>query len=86
MIPTRAFENNLFLAYSNWAGTDPYGRYLGESVICDPNGRDVARAGAAETLIEACLDPCLIGLARARLPHLRDLGEGRYTASARSSD
>ena len=79
MIPTRAFENNVFLAYSNWAGRDPVVDYLGASVICGVKGEDLARAGSDEELIRATLDPATIAPARDRLPYLRDSADGRHS-------
>ena len=73
MIPTRAFENGLFLAYANYAGSAFGLDYLGESRIVGPDGRDLACAGTEETLISARLDLSRIAAARSRLPYLSDL-------------
>jgi len=78
VIPARAFENNLFLAYANHAGTERGRRFLGESVIVSPFGRDLARAGAGEALITARLDASEITRARQRLPFLDDLAQSCY--------
>ena len=72
LVPSRAFENNVFLAYANYAGEDPRCRYIGDSVICSPMGADLARAGDAPELIQAQLDTSAIDSARARLPYLVD--------------
>lgn len=70
MIPTRAFENGVFLLYANHAGREGDLDYLGESVILGPAGEELARAGAAEALIAADLDPDLVTRARATLPYV----------------
>lgn len=79
MIPTRAYENGVFLAYANSAGQEGDMAYLGQSVIAAPNGTELARAGAAPEILRATLDPDAVAAAQARLPYLRDrhlLGAG----------
>jgi predicted amidohydrolase len=72
VIPTRAFENCLYVAYANFAGSEGGSRYLGASVIAGPRGDDSARAAAREELIVSELYPEAISRARDRLPFLRD--------------
>lgn len=72
LVPARAFENGLFLAYANHAGVEAGMRYLGESRIVGPDGRELATAGGDETVITAELDKTRIDVARARLPYLSD--------------
>jgi predicted amidohydrolase len=72
VVPTRAFENGLWLAYAGHAGEENGARYYGGSRIADPVGRVVAEAGQAETVIEADLSRDAVVAARARLPYLRD--------------
>jgi predicted amidohydrolase len=72
MIPTRAFENGVFVAYANYAGTEGDWSYLGESCVIGPNGSELARAGSGEEILRANLDATRIAPARARLPYLRD--------------
>ena len=72
LVPVRAFENGIFLAYANHAGVEAGLRYLGESRIVGPDGRELATAGDAETVITAELDKARIGAARSRLPYLTD--------------
>jgi len=72
VVPARAFENGIFLAYANHAGRDGDLDFLGESCIVGPDGADLARAGGGEALIEARLDPAAIARMRGRLPYLAD--------------
>lgn len=72
VVPARAFENNIFLAYANYAGRDDTGTYLGSSCIVGPDGRDLARAGRDEEVIVADIDLARIGQMRKRLPYLTD--------------
>jgi len=72
MVPARAFENGIYLAYSNHCGNDGDIVYLGESCIVGPDGRDLARAGAQESVICATLDATAFAAARSRLAYLTD--------------
>jgi predicted amidohydrolase len=72
MMPTRAFENGVWVVYANHAGEENGTRYLGASCIISPDGTDKARAANGEELIGADLDIESIKLARAQLPYLTD--------------
>ncbi len=72
MMPTRAFENGVFLAYANWAGREGDVTYLGGSRIIGPDGKELATAGERETIISAEIDNTQILAARTRLPYLQD--------------
>jgi len=77
VMPTRAFENGMYLAYANHAGTEGNLTYLGESRIDGPDGLPCAVAGSQETIIVADLEPARVRLARETLGYLadsRDLG------------
>ncbi len=72
LIPSRAFENGLWLGYANHAGVEVDHTYLGGSRIIAPDGREVAVAGAEAALITAEIDKTAVTTARQRLPYLRD--------------
>lgn len=72
MMPTRAFENGVYLAYANHAGKEAELRYLGASCIVGPDGHDLARAGAGGEVIVADISREAVAAARERLPYLRD--------------
>jgi predicted amidohydrolase len=72
MLPTRAYENGLFLAYANHAGHENGLDYLGASFIAAPDGRELARAGSGPEVLLAEIDPARVAAARARLPYLVD--------------
>lgn len=72
MIPTRAYENGVYLAYANSAGIENGLRFLGKSVIAGPDGREVARAGAESEVISARIELERVRKAQDRLPYLRD--------------
>jgi predicted amidohydrolase len=72
VVPTRAFENGVFLLYANYCGQENGFTYLGESCIIGPDGGEIARAGRGEELITGVLGRSQIAQARARLPYLSD--------------
>ena len=72
VIPARAFENGVYLAYANYSGRDEIIDYIGDSVILSPMGEDLVRAGEGEAWISADLDAESIGRMRQRLPYLED--------------
>lgn len=72
LVPTRAFENGVFLAYANHCGQENGLAYYGGSCLVAPDGRDLARAGVQEGGIIATLDHAEVAHAQARLPYHRD--------------
>lgn len=72
VVPTRAFENGLWLAYANHGGRELAHNYLGGSRIVSPHGHEVAIAGQGEELLTAKVDTKAVKAARDRLPYLRD--------------
>lgn len=75
MIPTRAFENGVFMLYANHAGQEGGSTYLGESRIVAPDGQELAVAGASEEMLSARLDMNNIAKARKALPYLQVVQE-----------
>lgn len=71
MVPTRAFENNVFIIYAGLCGVENETPYQGNSVIVGPDGEDLARAGMDETLLIATLDPARFATLQLD-PYLRD--------------
>ncbi len=84
LMPTRAFENGVWLLYANHAGLENGARYLGASCIAAPDGSDAARAGRDEELITAELDMERVTAMQARLPYLRDVERLRQVLMSRS--
>ncbi|MDU8945922.1 carbon-nitrogen hydrolase family protein [Ovoidimarina sediminis] len=78
LIPARAYENGIFLAYANSAGTENGMEFLGQSFIAAPDGIELARAGNEVEILFADIDRARVSAAQSRLPYLRDriaLGE-----------
>lgn len=71
VMPTRAFENGVWLAYANHAGAEGDMDYYGHSCIVTPTGEDAARAGFAQQIIAADIDAEAVKIAQNRLPYLR---------------
>ncbi len=53
VIPARAYENQVYLAYANHSGRDDGLDYIGLSSICGPDGAVLAAAGAGEEMLYA---------------------------------
>ena len=73
VMPTRAFENGVWLAYANHSGIENGLEYYGHSCIVTPTGADAARAGLAEEILLAKIDAGAVKTAQKRLPYLKDV-------------
>ncbi|MEZ5667451.1 MAG: nitrilase-related carbon-nitrogen hydrolase [Alphaproteobacteria bacterium] len=74
VIPTRAYENGIFVAYCNYATTPVCESFCGLSLVAGPDGSCVARAGHAPCVLEATIDLEHVDRHRGQLHLLRDLG------------
>lgn len=72
LIPTRAFENGVFVAYTNHAGSEADLNYCGLSTVAGPDGRFTQTEGASEELLIVTIDTADIAACRTRLPYLND--------------
>jgi len=89
-----AFQNGYFTALANRVGEEPTMTFAGESFVCDPSGRVIARGpSAVEAIVYADLDFDQLATCHARQLFLRDrrpdivpalLDERRYRGSAPS--
>ncbi len=57
IVPARAVENQLFVAYCNHCGVEDGLAFLGGSCLVAPDGERLAAAGSAESLLIVDLDP-----------------------------
>jgi predicted amidohydrolase len=73
VMPARAFENGVWLAYVNHAGCENGISYYGHSCILTPTGQDAARAGGSEEILTAQIDAGAVNAAQKRLPYLTDV-------------
>ncbi|SNX56999.1 predicted amidohydrolase [Streptomyces sp. TLI_55] len=72
MIPVRAFENQMYVAYVNRVGQEGEFEFVGLSVLAGPDGVARARAGREEQLVFADADPAFLAASREANPYLRD--------------
>ncbi|WP_406859692.1 carbon-nitrogen hydrolase family protein [Streptomyces sp. HUAS MG47] len=80
VIPVRAFENQLYVAYVNRTGHEGPFDFAGLSCLAGPDGTARARAGCGEELLLGDVDPERLAASRAANPYLRDRRPGLYTA------
>lgn len=74
MIPVRAFENQVHVAYVNHCGADANFAYAGLSRVAAPDGRTLAVADAVSpALLFADIEPAAYAEARMANPYLADL-------------
>ena len=72
LVPARALESQVFLAYANRCGREGDLRYCGLSCVVGPDGADLARAGRGEQLILADLDLARLSASRLANTYLAD--------------
>jgi len=82
MIPVRAFENQMYVAYVNRVGREGEFEFVGLSTLAGPDGVARARAGRAEELVFADADPVALAASREANPYLRDRRPGLYGSLA----
>ena len=73
VIPTRAFENGVFVCYANQAGNEHGLEYLGASCIVGPDGTEFQRAGSKSEFLRASLTQSQVTAAQQKLPYLQDM-------------
>jgi predicted amidohydrolase len=74
LLQVRAFENQIFVAYVDHAGSDANFTYAGRSCIVAPDGSDLARAGRSDAeLLIADVDPAAFAQCRVDNPYLQEL-------------
>ena len=72
LVPTRAFENGVYIAYANYCGHENNMAYFGGSCIVAPNGNDLARADAEYQILRAYITKDKVVQAQTRLPYLTE--------------
>ncbi|MFD7132587.1 carbon-nitrogen hydrolase family protein [Streptomyces sp. NPDC059894] len=84
VIPVRAFENQMYVAYVNRVGPEGEFEFVGLSTLAGPDGVARARAGRGEELVLADADPAFLAASREANPYLRDRRPGLYGSLART--
>lgn len=78
VIPVRAFENQMYVAYVNRVGQEGEFEFVGLSTLAGPDGVARTRGGRGEELLIADTDPAFLAASRAANPYLRDRRPGLY--------
>ncbi|MFD4256680.1 carbon-nitrogen hydrolase family protein [Streptomyces sp. NPDC058534] len=78
VVPVRAFENQMYVAYVNRAGQEGEFEFVGLSTLAGPDGTARARAGRTEELVLGDVDPAFLAASREHNPYLRDRRPGLY--------
>lgn len=78
LVPARAYENQVYVAYANYVGREGSLTYGGLSCVAGPAGAFVARAGPGEELVLADLDRGALEASRRATPYLADRRPGLY--------
>ncbi|WP_299818784.1 nitrilase-related carbon-nitrogen hydrolase [uncultured Jannaschia sp.] len=80
LVPARAEENAVYVAYANYVGTEGGVEYGGLSCICGPDGEDLARGGGETAgILEATLSRKDLDRIRIGLHHRADRRSDLYT-------
>lgn len=78
VVPVRAFENQMYVAYVNRVGPEGEFEFVGLSTLAGPDGIARARAGRGEELVLADADPAFLAASREANPYLSDRRPGLY--------
>lgn len=80
VVPVRAFENQVFIAYANHAGEDGRFAYQGQSCIAAPDGALLAQGSPENAdLLLADIDPAAYEACRAQNPYLDEVKNTRVS-------
>ncbi|MGW1005251.1 carbon-nitrogen hydrolase family protein [Streptomyces sp. NPDC002520] len=78
LVPVRAWENQMYIAYANRVGQEGEFDFFGLSTLAGPDGVARARAGRTEQLVLADVDPVFLATSREANPYLKDRRPGLY--------
>lgn len=80
LVPARAIENQVYVAYANRVGEEHTLRYVGRSCVAGPEGLVAAAGTRAEELLVADLDLDAIDRSRSAHDYLRERRPALYRA------
>ncbi|ATL26255.1 carbon-nitrogen hydrolase family protein [Streptomyces formicae] len=80
VVPVRAFENQMYVAYVNRVGPEGEFEFVGLSTLAGPDGIARARAGRGDELVIGDVDPEFLSASRENNPYLRDRRPGLYAS------
>jgi len=79
VVPSRAEENEIYVAYANRVGMEGAFEYCGLSCVIGPDGNEVARAGPSQEMIFADISKDDIARIRSSVSHLKDRRSDLYS-------
>ncbi|TDF82942.1 carbon-nitrogen hydrolase family protein [Pseudomonas sp. H9] len=77
-VRARAYENQCYLVYANYCGSEDEIHYCGQSSVVGPDGSILAMAGRDSALLQADLELQRVHEGRASTPYLHDLRPELY--------
>ncbi|MFJ2772608.1 carbon-nitrogen hydrolase family protein [Streptomyces sp. NPDC087300] len=80
VVPVRAFENQMYVAYVNRVGQEGEFEFVGLSTLAGPDGVARARAGREAELVLGDVDPEFLSASRENNPYLQDRRPGLYAS------
>lgn len=78
IVPARALENQIFVAYCNHSGVEDGLEFLGGSCLAGPYGEKLAAAGKSDALLIADISHEMLARAKPRFPYRRDRRPALY--------
>jgi predicted amidohydrolase len=85
LLPARAYESQLYLAYANYCGNEQQLTYCGNSLIVSPTGEIRARGGRQTTLLIADIFASDLSASRKLNTYIDDRRPQLYGHIARTS-
>lgn len=82
LVPARAYENGLYVAYANRCGREADLDYYGQSSVAGPAGGNLVMAGSCEEIVFADIGMEQVGAARTLNTHLADRRPEAYRTLA----
>ncbi|MDH0747408.1 carbon-nitrogen hydrolase family protein [Pseudomonas sp. GD03842] len=78
-VRARAFENQCYLVYANYCGSEGSIHYCGQSSICAPDGQQIGLAGRDDVLLIAELDRASMSESQAINTYFKDRRPAFYS-------
>ncbi|MCZ4292271.1 nitrilase-related carbon-nitrogen hydrolase [Hoeflea alexandrii] len=73
IVPSRAYENAMFIGYCDFATDETNSQFSGTSSVCAPDGQHLCRAAGPEDLIFATIDTAAVQSRKSDFDFLQDL-------------
>jgi predicted amidohydrolase len=86
VVPARAYESQVYVAYVNRCGTEGDLEYCGSTCVIAPDGSELARAGRGEELLVVDVDRATLRASRAVNTHLQDRRPELYAGTIARSE